>query len=158
MGKKLSRLGLVVILALCNVLPVLASDEVVVTTTTPVILASRGMHHARIIIRVKNHRDNRWIKLQWDEGCSTERQLNNPTMRAMESGEFERSLHKKEYLQFTDESLVQNVSRTTPAGLWLPPGEYEIVVTLTRTVEGKDKEFISKVRVNIGVKDEEIGW
>ena len=83
MGKKLSRLGLVVILALCNVLPVLASDEVVVTTTTPVILASRGMHHARIIIRVKNHRDNRWIKLQWDEGCSTERQLNNPTMRRL---------------------------------------------------------------------------
>lgn len=146
MSKRKFCIFLVPWLSVVSAMPVSASDEISITTPQSLILfVSDGVVHVPLKIVVQNHRANRWLRLDWDWGAS-EIQLNNPTAKEMESGEYERSFEKK-YLVFTDDDFQRRISRSIPNGLYLPVGEYEIVVTLRRS---GGKESTAKIKVTIG--------
>lgn len=146
MSKRRFRIFLVPWLTVISALPLSASDEISVTTPQNLIpFVSDGVVHVPVKIVIENHRDNRWLRFDWGWGAS-EIQLNNPTEKEMESGEYERSFERK-YLIFTDHDFQRRISQSLPNGLYLPVGEYEIVATLRRS---GGKEFTAKVKITIG--------
>src|SRR3989344_3919156 len=124
-----------VVMLFNNPLLALGSGEIsIATPQTTILLIPRGMAHVSLKIMVQNHRDNRKLRLDWEMGAS-EQQMNNPTEQEMDgSKEYDLPREESEYLLFTDQDFIRTVSRSMPDGLFLPVGEYEIRVTLTRKV------------------------